>query len=124
MTKHVAYNAILALGMLFVILKGGIDLSVGSTVGLSGVVAGTLLQGWQLDLFDIVLYPQVWVVVAASLGVGLLVGFVNGFLITRFNVAPFIATLGMLYIARGIALLISSGTTYPRQPALRPLSSP
>ncbi len=51
---------------------------------------------------------------AASLGVGLLVGFVNGFLITRFNVAPFIATLGMLYIARGIALLISSGTTYPR----------
>jgi len=114
MTKHVAYNAILALGMLFVILKGGIDLSVGSTVGLSGVVAGTLLQGWQLDLFDIVLYPQVWVVVAASLGVGLLVGFVNGFLITRFNVAPFIATLGMLYIARGIALLISSGTTYPR----------
>jgi len=114
MTKHVAYNAILALGMLFVILKGGIDLSVGSTVGLSGVVAGTLLQGWQLDLFDIVLYPQVWVVVAASLGVGLLVGFVNGTLITRFNVAPFIATLGMLYIARGVALLISSGTTYPR----------
>ena len=114
MTKHVAYNAILALGMLFVILKGGIDLSVGSTVGLSGVVAGTLLQGWQLDLFDIVLYPQVWVVVLASLGVGTLVGFVNGVLVTRFNVAPFIATLGMLYIARGAALLISSGTTYPR----------
>ena len=45
MTKHVAYNAILALGMLFVILKGGIDLSVGSTVGLSGVVAGTLAAG-------------------------------------------------------------------------------
>src|SRR3954453_3065078 len=89
MTKHVAYNAILALGMLFVILKGGIDLSVGSTVGLSGVVAGTLLQGWQLNLFDIVVYPQVWVVVLASLGVGLLVGFVNGVLITRFNVAPF-----------------------------------
>lgn len=44
MTKHVAYNAIMALGMLFVILKGGIDLSIGSTVGLSGVVAGVLLQ--------------------------------------------------------------------------------
>ena len=44
MTKHVAYNAILAIGMLFVILKGGIDLSIGSTVGLSGVVAGVLLQ--------------------------------------------------------------------------------
>ncbi|WP_207454781.1 ABC transporter permease [Herbiconiux sp. SYSU D00978] len=114
MTKHVAYNAILALGMLFVILKGGIDLSVGSTVGLSGVVAGTLLQGWQLTLFDVVVYPPVWVVVAASLAVGTLVGFINGVLVTRFNVAPFIATLGMLYVARGAALLISNGTTYPR----------
>ena len=114
MTKHVAYNAILALGMLFVILKGGIDLSVGSTVGLSGVVAGTLLQGWQLDLFDIVAFPQVWVVVIAALAVGTLVGAVNGVLVTRFNVAPFIATLGMLYVARGAALLISNGTTYPR----------
>lgn len=114
MTKHVAYNAILAIGMLFVILKGGIDLSVGSTVGLSGVVAGTLLQGWKLELFDIVLFPQVWVVVLASLAVGTLVGFVNGVLVTRFNVAPFIATLGMLYVARGAALLISNGTTYPK----------
>ncbi|WP_127792415.1 ABC transporter permease [Agromyces sp. LHK192] len=114
MTKHVAYNAILALGMLFVILKGGIDLSVGSIVGLSGVVAGTLLQGWQLDLFDIVVYPQVWVVVLAALAVGTLVGLINGVLVTKFNVAPFIATLGMLYVARGAALLISNGTTYPR----------
>jgi erythritol transport system permease protein len=114
MTKHVAYNAILAIGMLFVILKGGIDLSVGSTVGLSGVVAGTLLQGWQLSLFDIVVYPQVWFVVIASLAVGTLVGFVNGILVTKFNVPPFIATLGMLYVARGAALLISNGTTYPR----------
>ena len=57
MTKHVAYNAILALGMLYVILKGGIDLSVGSIVGLSGVVAGTLLQGWQLTVFDAVAVP-------------------------------------------------------------------
>lgn len=114
MTKHVAYNAILALGMLFVILKGGIDLSVGSTVGLSGVVAGVLLQGWQLDLFGVVVYPPVWVVVLCSLAVGMLVGYVNGVLVTKFNVAPFIATLGMLYVARGIALLISNGSTYPR----------
>jgi erythritol transport system permease protein len=114
MTKHVAYNAILALGMLFVILKGGIDLSVGSTVGLSGVVAGVLLQGWQLDLFGVVVYPPVWVVVLCSLAVGTLVGYVNGLLVTKFNVAPFIATLGMLYVARGAALLISNGSTYPR----------
>ncbi|MET0885340.1 MAG: ABC transporter permease [Mycetocola sp.] len=114
MTKHVAYNAILALGMLFVILKGGIDLSVGSTVGLSGVVAGVLLQGWQLDLLGVVVYPPVWVVVLCSLAVGTLVGYVNGILVTKFSVAPFIATLGMLYVARGIALLISNGSTYPR----------
>lgn len=114
MTRHVAMNAILALGMLFVILKGGIDLSVGSTVGLSGVVAGVLLQGLGIPLFDIVLYPAVWVVVLCSLLVGALVGYINGLLVTRFNVAPFIATLGMLYVARGAALLISNGTTYPR----------
>jgi erythritol transport system permease protein len=114
MTKHVAYNAILALGMLFVILKGGIDLSVGSTVGLSGIIAGVLLEGLQIDSLDVVLYPAVWVVVLASLAVGTLVGFVNGILVTRFNVAPFIATLGMLYVARGTALLISNGATYPR----------
>ncbi|WP_246854635.1 ABC transporter permease [Naasia sp. SYSU D00057] len=114
MTKHVAYNAILALGMLFVILKGGIDLSVGSTVGLSGIIAGVLLEGLQIESFDVVLYPAVWVVVLASLAIGTLVGFINGILVTRFNVAPFIATLGMLYVARGAALLISNGTTYPR----------
>jgi erythritol transport system permease protein len=114
MTKHVAYNAILALGMLFVILKGGIDLSVGSTVGLSGVIAGVLLEGLHIDGLNVVLYPAVWVVVVASLAIGTIVGFVNGILVTRFNVAPFIATLGMLYVARGAALLISNGTTYPR----------
>lgn len=114
MTKHVAYNAIMALGMLFVILKGGIDLSIGSTVGLSGVVAGVLLQGFKIQSLDAVLYPQVWVVVLCSIAVGATVGFVNGVLVTRFNVAPFIATLGMLYVARGAALLISNGSTYPK----------
>jgi len=114
MTKHVAYNAILAIGMLFVILKGGIDLSIGSTVGLSGVVAGVLLQGWQVDALGVVFYPPVWVVVVASLVVGAIIGMINGVLVTRFNVAPFIATLGMLYVARGTALLISNGSTYPR----------
>ncbi|BDI21550.1 ABC transporter permease [Herbiconiux sp. L3-i23] len=114
MTKHVAYNAILALGMLFVILKGGIDLSVGSTVGLSGIIAGVLLEGLGIPSLDVVLYPAVWVVVLCSLAIGTLVGFINGILVTRFNVAPFIATLGMLYVARGTALLISNGSTYPR----------
>lgn len=113
MTKHVAYNALLSLGMLLVILTGGIDLSIGSIVGLSGVVAGVLLKGVHLSLFDVNAYPSVLVVVIIALMLGTLVGAINGLLITRFNVAPFIATLGTMYMARGAALLISKGATYP-----------
>lgn len=113
MTRHVAYNAILALGMLLVILTGGIDLSVGSIVGLSGIVAGVMLRGMHLSLFDVNAYPAVWVVVIVALLVGAAVGWINGQLITRFNVAPFIATLGTMYMARGTALLISKGSTFP-----------
>lgn len=112
MTRHVAMNAIVAIGMLMVILHGGIDLSIGSTVGLSGVVAGYLLQGFDLPLSELVAYPSVWVVVVVALGVGALVGLVNGLLVSRLNVAPFIATLGMLYVARGLALLITNGETF------------
>lgn len=112
MTRHVAMNAILAIGMLMVILNGGIDLSVGSTVGLSGVVAGMLLDGLQISSLNVLVYPSVWVVILISLAVGTLVGYVNGVLVSRLNVAPFVATLGMLYIARGIALLITNGTPF------------
>jgi erythritol transport system permease protein len=112
MTRHVAMNAILAIGMLLVILNGGIDLSVGSTVGLSGVVAGMLLQGLEIKSLNVFLYPAVWVVIIVSLGVGTLVGYVNGVVVARLKVAPFIATLGMLYVARGIALLITNGTPF------------
>ena len=114
MTRHVAMNAILAIGMLMVILNGGIDLSVGSTVGLSGVVAGSLLEGLQIPALDIFVYPAAWVVIVLSLGIGLLVGYVNGLLVSRLKVAPFIATLGMLYVARGVALLITNGTPFSR----------
>ncbi|MBB5781985.1 ABC transporter permease [Nonomuraea jabiensis] len=111
MTKHVAINGVIALGMLLVILKGGIDLSVGSIVGLSGVVAGELLGG--LHVGGVIAYPPVWVVIVLCVAVGMAVGVINGILVTRFNVAPFIATLGMLYVARGAAMLISNGATYP-----------
>jgi erythritol transport system permease protein len=114
MTRHVAMNAILAIGMLMVILNGGIDLSVGSTVGLSGVMAGYLLQGSNVPFSDMVAYPSVWVVILVSLAVGALVGWVNGLLVAKLNVAPFIATLGMLYVARGIALLITNGETFTK----------
>lgn len=114
MTRHVAVNAILAIGMLMVILNAGIDLSVGSTVALSGVVAGYLLQGVDLPLTEAIAYPAVWVVVIISLAVGALVGWVNGVLVARFKVAPFVATLGMMYVVRGIALLITNGRTFPK----------
>lgn len=112
MTRHVAFNAILALGMLLVILNGGIDLSVGSIVGISGMIAGYLLRGWQLPGTDTVAYPSVWVVIVVSCLVGMLAGYINGILVSRFNVAPFIATLGMLYAVRGFAQLISNGRTF------------
>lgn len=114
MFKHVAVIAILAVGMSFVILTGGIDLSVGSIAGLSGMVAGGLiLNGLTLGALGVVIYPNVWLVIGLTLGLGALVGAINGLLVTRLGVAPFIATLGMLYIARGAALLLSDGATFP-----------
>ena len=114
MFKHVAIVAILAVGMTFVILTGGIDLSVGSIVGLAGMVAGALiLHGIPLGPLTSTLYPSVPVVIVIVLCAGACVGAVNGLLVTRFAVAPFIATLGTLYIARGAALLLSNGATFP-----------
>src|SRR3954451_3193032 len=113
MSAHVAVYAILAIGMLMVILNGGIALSVGSTVWLSGVIAGFLMQGVKLPGMEVTLYPAVWVCAVCALAVGALVGWVNGILVSKFGVAPFVATLGTLYVVRGIALLITNGLTYP-----------
>jgi erythritol transport system permease protein len=113
MTKHVAQNALLGIGATYVILAAGIDLSVGSIVGLTGMVAGALIsQGLKLPMFGVIVYFHVWVIILIALLVGILVGLINGILITRLNVAPFIATLGMLYVARGSALLLSNGQIY------------
>ncbi|MDQ1130049.1 ABC transporter permease [Microbacterium sp. SORGH_AS_0888] len=111
MASHVAIYAILGMGMLMVILNGGIDLSVGSTLGFSAIIAGYLLQGVPIQFLGVTLYPSVPVVVLLSCGVGALVGLVNGILVARFNVAPFVATLGMLYAVRGLALLMTNGLT-------------
>jgi erythritol transport system permease protein len=113
MSKHVALNAFLAIGMTFVIVTGGIDLSVGSIVGLCGMVAGGLI----LNGLDLGIGYTVWFnvpeVVLITLGLGIGIGAINGLLITRLNVAPFIATLGTLYVARGAGLLLSEGRTFP-----------
>ncbi|MFD5600396.1 ABC transporter permease [Leucobacter sp. NPDC058333] len=111
MASHVAIYAMLGLGMLMVILNGGIDLSVGSTLGFSAVIAGFLLQGVPINFLGFTLVPSVPVVVLLSCGVGAAVGFVNGILVARFKVAPFVATLGMLYVVRGLALLMTNGLT-------------
>ena len=112
-SKHVAINAFLAIGMTFVIITGGIDLSVGSVVGLTSMIAGYLVLngidpgfGWSIQFNTLEIMFLVCLV-------GVFVGWINGILITKLKVAPFIATLGMLYIARGAALLMSGGRTFP-----------
>lgn len=112
MSSQVAIFGLLAIGMLLVILTGGIDLSVGSTLGLAGVFAGFLMQGVTLEAFGVTLYPSVWVVVILTCGLGAIVGLVNGVLIAFFKVPAFVATLGVLYVARGVALLMTNGLTY------------
>lgn len=98
-TQQTAINAIIAVGMTFVIITAGIDLSVGSIMAFSGVVlASALNAGLPLPL-----------AIFVGLGVGLLCGLVNGLLITYGNLPPFISTLGMMSVARGAALLYTQG---------------
>ncbi len=91
--------AIIAVGMTFVIITGGIDLSVGSVLAFAGVVMASVLHsGVPLPLALMV-----------GLGAGLLCGLVNGLLITVGRLPPFIATLGMMSVARGAALMFTEG---------------
>ncbi len=112
MASHVAIFGILAIGMLLVILNGGIDLSVGSTLGLAGCIAGFMMKGVTLDAFGVILYPPVWAVVVITCALGGVVGAVNGVLIAYLKVPAFVASLGVLYVARGVALLMTNGLTY------------
>lgn len=112
MGSQVAIFGILAIGMLLVILNGGIDLSVGSVLALCGVVAGALMQGIELQWAGVILYPPVWAVVVLTCALGAAVGAVNGVLIAWLKVPAFVATLGVMYVARGVALLMTNGLTY------------
>src|SRR5260370_37691284 len=91
-------NGVLALGVTFVIITGGIDLSVGTVMTLSAVMTGVVVTNWHLPVLLGIL---------AGLGTGGLAGLVSGLVISRMRVPPFIATLGMLNIAKGLALVIS-----------------
>ncbi|HIW20949.1 MAG TPA: ABC transporter permease [Candidatus Dorea intestinavium] len=111
--KHVALYGILAIGMTYVIITSGIDLSVGAVVGLTGMIAGGLInEGLTLKVFGVTLYFNVVAIVIISAIIGAIIGLINGFIITKFNVAPFIATLGMMYVARGLANIRSGGATF------------
>jgi ribose transport system permease protein len=101
LVRQVAIFAIIAVGQLLVILTAGIDLSVGSVLGLSGCVTAQLLVGgWPIP-----------VAVLVGLLIGAALGLVNGLLVTRLGLPPFIATLGMLGIARGMVLVITDAKT-------------
>ncbi|MEL6148045.1 MAG: ABC transporter permease [Chloroflexota bacterium] len=102
-TLQASINAIIAVGMTFIITSGGIDLSVGSIVALCGVLAAYTLQLTQEWAFS------AWLGLAVALGAGGLCGLFNGWLITRFNLPAFIATLGTMGIFRGLALILSDG---------------
>lgn len=112
MASHVVIFGLPAIGMLLVILNGGIDLSVGSIIGLSGVFSGFLMQGVNLESLGFILYFPVWAVALITLLLGAFVGLINGILIAIFRVPAFVATLGSLYVVRGVALLMTNGLTY------------
>lgn len=108
--RQISVNICLSIGMTLVILSGGIDLSVGAILGLAGAVAAGLLKnGLSLGGMDARLEFTVTGAIVAGVAVGGAAGWFNGFAITRFRLPPFVATLGMLSIARGLTMLWTGG---------------
>jgi len=98
--QSVSIVGIIAAGMTLVIITKGIDLSVSSTIALTGCLLALSLTSWGMSW---------WLAILIALACGTVVGFLNGILITRFRVLPFIATLGMLNIMRGLAFISTNG---------------
>jgi ribose transport system permease protein len=97
-TRNFAFVAIIALGMTAVIIAGGIDLSVGSILCLAAMVVGTLMSRGH----------SIWLASLAAIACSLLVGFINGFLIAYIKIPAFVVSLGMLSVARSIAMVLSN----------------
>ncbi len=97
--RQTSVNAVIAAGMTFVILTGGIDLSVGSILGISGAVCASILVSGQ----------NVVIAVLAALVVGVVVGFLNGFIISKGKLQPFIATLATMTVLKGLTLVYTNG---------------
>ena len=102
-----SFNAIVAVGMTILMVSGGFDLSVGSTLALAGAVAGYAMVFWDVS---------VPVAILLAFLASVLVGLTNGLLVARVKVNPLIATLGMMSVVRGIVLLLTSGFGIPNLP--------
>jgi len=98
---------LLGIGMTFVIISGGIDLSVGFTMGFSAVVMASITR--DLSMLNISPFFSISLAILAALLIGIIIGLVNGYLVAFLRVPPFIATLGMYGIAHGAALIWSGG---------------
>jgi ribose transport system permease protein len=108
--RQISVNLCLSIGMTLVILSGGIDLSVGAILALAGAVAAGLLKtGLTLPAFGVALQFTTAGAVLAGVIVGGALGWCNGVTITRFQLPPFVATLGMFSIARGLTMLWTGG---------------
>ncbi|AXF04746.1 ABC transporter permease [Paraburkholderia hospita] len=99
--RQTSINGILAVGMTYVVLTAGIDLSVGSTLALAGIISASLVTGAHPHgaAFGLV----------AGLAVGAAIGAINGLLVARLSIPPFVATLGMLSAARGLTYIYNDG---------------
>lgn len=104
--NQITINTILAVGMTFVILVAGIDLSVGSVMAFSIMIAGTVLKAEGLPIGVSILLA-----ILAGLGAGVVWGLFNGWVSERWRLPSFIVTLGTLYAARGAALLVTDAST-------------
>ncbi|MFO7531230.1 MAG: ABC transporter permease [Candidatus Limnocylindrales bacterium] len=113
MLRQVSFTGLIAIGMTFVILTGGIDLSVGSLLALAGMVGAFVAKGGLADRFAVgsaVEAGNPWqLAILAALAVGVAGGAAQGFAISRIKVPPFVVTLGGLTVFRGMTLLLSEG---------------
>lgn len=108
--RQISVNLCLSIGMTLIIISGGIDLSVGAVLALSGAVAaGVFKNGIAIPAVDILIQFTVAGAIVSGISVGLLLGWFNGIVITKFKVPPFVATLGMFSIARGFTMLWTGG---------------
>ncbi|MEY4053997.1 MAG: hypothetical protein RL034_915, partial [Bacteroidota bacterium] len=108
--RQVAVNICISVGMTLIVLTAGIDLSVGSVLALcSALAVGLFKEGVQIPSLNLFIGFTVLGALVAAVVIGLLLGYFNGWVITRFHIPPFVATLAMLTIARGLTMLYTQG---------------